>query len=34
MGKTKQVKQDIAPKPMPMSIYKPIPKFNSGCKNC
>ena len=33
MGKTKQVKQDIVTKPMPMTIYKPIPKFK-GCKNC
>lgn len=38
MGKTKQVKEKVATTqvtPMLMTtIYKPIPKFKSGCKNC
>lgn len=38
MGKTKQTKVNEVkaqtPTPMKMSIYKPIPKFNAGCKNC
>lgn len=40
MGKTKQnraVEQQQEQKiavPMPTTIYKPIPKFKSGCKNC
>lgn len=38
MGKTKQnrvVEQHQEQKvAMPTTIYKPIPKFKSGCKNC
>ena len=38
MGKTKQteLKEVKAQKPIPMkmTIYKPIPKFNAGCKKC
>lgn len=38
MGKTKQgeVNEVKAQKPIPIkiTIYKPIPKFNTGCKNC
>ena len=38
MGKTKQteIKEVKAqtPTPMKMTIYKPIPKFNAGCKKC
>ena len=38
MGKTKQaelkeVKAEMLT-PMKMNIYKPIPRFKSGCKKC
>jgi hypothetical protein len=38
MGKTKQsraVEQAQEQNtPVPMAMYKPIPKFKTGCKNC
>lgn len=40
MGKNKQsivVEQQQEQRtsmPMPTTMYKPIPKFKSGCKNC
>jgi hypothetical protein len=30
-NKSKKIEQ---PKPIPMVVYKPIPKFGAGCKNC
>lgn len=38
MGKSKQSRaveqQQEQQVPMPTTMYKPIPKFKSGCKNC
>lgn len=37
MAKTDKVKgpeKTPTPKPLPLSGYKPIPHFSSGCRNC
>lgn len=36
MGKTNKQKvvEPAKPKPMPTMPYKPIPRFQSGCKTC
>lgn len=32
--KVKGPEKTPAPKPLPLSGYKPIPHFSSGCRNC
>ena len=37
MGKNTELKNvsvKLEQMPIKMTIYKPIPKFNNGCKNC
>ena len=37
MGKTKQIESTVKVQqsaPVKLSVYKPIPKFNTKCKNC
>lgn len=41
MGKAKVVKEEekkdvkqVVASPLVKSVYKPLPRFNGGCKNC